>query len=68
LYIVGKKITSLQSRFEPFKICEDIFCFLCIVKKLKSLDCIILKEKCLNLEKSLKHDNFLDSDGFDLFS
>jgi len=28
----------------------------------------ILKEKCLNLEKSLKHDNLLDIDGFDLIS
>jgi len=27
-----------------------------------------LKGKCLNLEKSLKHDNLLDNDGFDLFS
>jgi len=27
-----------------------------------------LKEKCLKLEKSLKHDNLLDIDGFDLIS
>jgi len=27
-----------------------------------------LKEKCLNLEKYLKHDNLLDIDGLDLFS
>jgi len=27
-----------------------------------------LKEKYLSLEKSLKHDNLLDIDGFDLFS
>jgi len=27
-----------------------------------------LKEKCLNLEKSLKFDNLLDINGFDLFS
>jgi len=27
-----------------------------------------LKEKCLNLEKYLKHDNLLDLDGLDLFS
>jgi len=26
-----------------------------------------LKEKCLNLEKYLKHDNLLDLDGLDLF-
>ena len=27
-----------------------------------------MKEKCLNLEKYLKHDNLLDLDGLDLFS
>ena len=27
-----------------------------------------MKEKCLNLEISLKHDNLLDVDGLDLFS
>ncbi|KAL2957615.1 hypothetical protein AAZX31_18G158900 [Glycine max] len=30
------------------------------VKKLKLLNCTLLKEKCLNLEISLKHDNLLD--------
>jgi len=35
---------------------------LCIV------DISILKEKCLKLEKSLKHDNLLDVDGFNLIS
>ena len=68
MYIVVKVITILQSRFEQFKIYEDIFGFLFSVKKLKSLDCTLLKEKCLNLEKSLKHDNLLDIDGLDLFS
>jgi len=42
--------------------------FLFSVKKLKSLDCTFLKEKYLNLEKSLKLDNLLDIDRFDLFS
>ena len=41
--------------------------FLFIVKRFKLLDCTLLKEKCLNLEKSLKHDNLLDVDGLDLF-
>ncbi|KAL5158733.1 Zinc finger MYM-type protein 1 [Glycine soja] len=67
-YIVDKAITTLQSIFEQFKIYEDIFYFLFRVKKLKLLDCTLLKEKCLNLEKSLKHDNLLDVDGLDLFS
>jgi len=56
------------NKFEQFKIYEDIFGFLFSVKKLKSLDYTFFKEKCLNLEKSLKHDNLLDIDGFDLFS
>jgi len=41
--------------------------FYLILKKLKSLGCVLLKEKCLNLEKYLKHDNLLDL-GLDLFS
>ena len=32
------------------------------------VDISFLKEKCLKLEKSLKHDNLLDIDGFDLIS
>jgi len=32
------------------------------------LDCVLLKEKCLNFEKYLKHNNLLDLDGLDLFS
>ncbi|KAH1249266.1 hypothetical protein GmHk_05G012662 [Glycine max] len=67
LYIVDKTIATLQSRFEQFKIYEDIFGFLFSVKKLKLLDCTLLKEKCLNLEKSLKHVNLLDVDGLYLF-
>jgi len=47
---------------------KGTFCFLCSVKKLKSLDFTFLKEKFLNLEKSLKYDHLLDSDGFGLFS
>ena len=35
LYIVDKTITTLQSRFEQFKIYEDIFSFLFSVKKIK---------------------------------
>ena len=44
------------------------FYFLFSIKKLKSLDRVLLKEKCLNLEKYLKYDNLLDLDGLDLFS
>jgi len=53
-YIVDKAITTLQNRFEQFKIYEDIFGFLFSIKKLKSLGCVLLKEKCLNLDKFLK--------------
>jgi len=35
---------------------------------LRFVDISFLKEKYLNLEKSLKHDNLLDIDGFDLIS
>jgi len=35
---------------------------------LRFVDISFLKEKCLNLKKSLKHDNSLDIDGFDLIS
>jgi len=37
------------------------------MKKLKSLSCVFLKEKCLNLEKYLKCDNLLDFYNLDLF-
>ena len=36
----------------------------CLV--LRCVDISFLKEKCLNLEKYLKHDNSLNMDGFDL--
>ena len=40
---------------------EQVSCILLCV------DISFLKEKCLNLEKSLKHDNLLDIVGFNLF-
>jgi len=68
LYIVDKAIITLQNRFEQFKIYEYIFYFLFSIKKLNSLSCVLLKEKCLNFKKYLKHDNLLDLDGLNLFS
>ena len=50
------------------KIYEENFGFLFSIKNLKSLDCVFLKKKCLNLPKYLKHDNLLDLDNLDLFS
>jgi len=53
LYI-DKAIAKLQNRFEQFKIYEDIFGFfgfLFSIKNLKLFGCVLLKEKCLNLEK-----------------
>ena len=41
LYIVHKTITTLQNRFEQFKIYEDIFGFLFSIKNLKLLDCVL---------------------------
>ena len=35
---------------------------------LPCVDILFLEEKCLNLEKYLKHDNSLDIDKFDLIS
>jgi len=35
---------------------------------LRCVDISFLKDRCLSLEKSLKHDNLLDIDGFDLIS
>jgi len=43
-------ILKLQNRFEQFKIYEDIFSFLSI-KKIKSLHCVLLKEKYLKHDK-----------------
>ena len=67
MYIVDKAITTLQSRFEQFKIYKDIFYFLFSIKKLKSLDINNLKQYCLNLECSLKHNNHSNIDGLYLF-
>ena len=38
LYIVDKVISSIENRFEPFQIFEDIFSFLFNFTKLKLLD------------------------------
>ena len=67
LFIVDLAISSIKSRFEQFKIYENIFGFLFCFKKLKSLDDNSLKSYCLNLETFLKHDLFFDIDGLDLF-
>ena len=55
-------------RFEQFKIYQDIFGFLLSIQKLKSLEIRSLKEFCLNLERSLKHNENFDIDELDLFS
>jgi len=63
-YIVDKAIISLQNRFEQFQIYKDIFY---LVLKNKVIGYVLLKEKCLNIEKYLKHDNLLGLNGLDLF-
>jgi len=67
IYIVDKAISSVESRFEQFKLYEDIFGFLFNVHKLKLLDDDNLKKNCLKLERFLKHDLVYDVDGLDLF-
>ena len=47
---------------------NDIFGFLFSIEKIRSLDNEKLKEYCLNLECSLKHNENSDIDGFDLFT
>jgi hypothetical protein len=64
LYIINQVISSIQNRFEQFRIYKNIFGFLFNFKKLKSLYDDGLQNKCLNLEDFLKH----DIDGLDLFS
>jgi len=66
--IVNKEIIYFRIDLNNLKCIKIFFVFLCNVKKLKSLDCTFLQENYLNLEKSLKHNNLLDSDGFYLFS
>jgi len=68
LYIIDQAIIALRNRFEQFKIYEDIFSFLFSIKKLKSLNSNNLKEYCLNLERSLKHNNHSDIERLDLFT
>ncbi|XP_021997124.1 zinc finger MYM-type protein 1-like [Helianthus annuus] len=67
LYIVDQASVSFESRFAQFKEFEQIFGFLFSIKKLKSLDQKILKEKCIYLKKFWNYDNHIDIDGLDLF-
>ncbi|KAJ0724777.1 putative HAT dimerization domain, ribonuclease H-like superfamily [Helianthus annuus] len=67
LYIVDQAISSIRTRFDQFKMFESIFGFLFSIKKLKLLDDNTLKQHCINLESSLKHDTSIDIDGLDLF-
>ena len=47
---------------------QNSFWYLFDVKKLTSLNYDNLKKYYVNLEDFLKHDNFFDLDGIDLFS
>ncbi|KAH9734637.1 TTF-type domain-containing protein [Citrus sinensis] len=68
IYIVDQVISSIKIRFQLFELYESIFRFLFSFEKLKSLDDDSLKNSCMHLEKSLKHDMFSDIDGLDFFS
>ena len=61
-------IVALKSRFEQLQTYDTIFGFLFDSKMLNSLDDNKLKECCINLGNTLKHDNSLDIDSNDLFS
>ncbi|KAK3230503.1 hypothetical protein Dsin_002384 [Dipteronia sinensis] len=65
---VDVAISSLKNIFEQLQLFEGIFGFLYDSKKLISLDDNKLKECCVNLERALKHDTFVDVDSYDLFS
>ncbi|KAH9782483.1 Ac-like transposase [Citrus sinensis] len=68
IYIVDQAISSIKIRFQQFELYESIFGFLFSFEKLKLLDDDSLKNSCMHLEKSLKHEMFSDIDGLDLFS
>ncbi len=68
LYIVDQAIFSIQNRFEQFTVYENVFGFLFNFRKLKSLNEDDLKKCCLNLENFLKHGEYSDIDGIDMFS
>ncbi|KAH9733977.1 TTF-type domain-containing protein [Citrus sinensis] len=68
IYIVDQAISSIKIRFQQFELYESIFGFLFSFEKLKSLDDDSLKNSCMHLEKSLKHDMFSNIDGLYLFS
>lgn len=67
LYIIDQAITSFQSRFEQFKIYNDIFYFLSSIEMLKSIEVENLKENYFNLQRSSKHNDKTDIDELDLF-
>ena len=66
-YIIDQAISSLKHRFEQLQKYENIFGFLFNLEKLKSLTNDSLKQYCLDLECFLKHENFSDIDGLNLF-
>ncbi|XP_070668502.1 uncharacterized protein [Malus domestica] len=67
IYIVDQARTSLHIRFEQFQKYEETFGLLFNLKKLKDVDNDSLKGFCINLEGCLKHGEYSDIDGKDLF-
>ena len=66
IYIVDKAISLVESRFEQFKLYEDIFGFLLNIHKLKLLDVDNLKKNYLKHESFIKHALVSDVDDLDL--
>ena len=65
--VIDQAISFFESRFEQFKIYENVFGFLHDLQKLKLLDDNQLKVYCLNLEAFLKQVTSFDIDSLDLF-
>ena len=67
MYIIDHAISSLDKRFEQYKLYENIFGFLFDSAKLKMYDDDSLKSCCSFLENSLKTEDLIDIDGDELF-
>ena len=59
---------SIQNRFKQFPMYEKLFGFLFSLEKLINLSNDALKESCLVLENSLKHDMYYDIKCLDMLS
>ncbi|KAL6495855.1 hypothetical protein OROGR_030418 [Orobanche gracilis] len=66
--VIDIALSSLKTRFEQFKKYEDMFGYLFNLSKLKAIDDETMKCACTTLEDFLKHGDYSDIDGLELFS